>query len=165
MTAAPSSAANVEARLAVALIVGLFVLGLVCYGLSAEDLARVWRQILARPGGPMTFRFILQPAMAAIAALRDGLNDARRGCTPYFSAILFRPETRVGRLREAVQATAKILILGVVMDTIYQLLELQTFYPAEAALVALLLALLPYALLRGPIARIARHWVAPPTSS
>ncbi len=113
----------------------------------------------------MTFRFILQPAMAAIAALRDGVNDARTGRAPYFSAILRTPEKRVGRLREGVQATAKILILGVVMDTIYQLIELRTFYPAEAALVALLLAFLPYALLRGPIARIARHWVARPTSN
>jgi len=45
------------------------------------------------------------------------------------------------------------------VDTVYQLSELHTFYPAEAALIALLLALLPYALLRGPIARIARMWV------
>ena len=165
MTDAPSKAAILQARLAVALIVGLVVLGIICYGLSAEDLARVWRQILARPGGPMTFRFILQPLMAAIAALRDGVHDARTGRTPYFSAILRHPEKRVGRLREGVVATARILILGVIVDTVYQLTELHTFYPAEAALVALLLALLPYALLRGPIARIARHWVALPTSS
>jgi hypothetical protein len=50
------------------------------------------------------------------------------------------------------------------MDAISQLIVLRTFYPAEAASVALLLALLPYALLRGPIARVARHWVARPTS-
>ena len=164
MSDAPLKAATVEARLAVALIVGLVVLGIVCYGLSADHLARVWRQILARPGGPMTFRFVLQPAMAAIAATRDGVNDARTGRTPYFSAILWRPEKRVGRLREGIIATARILILGVVVDTIYQLVELRTFYPAEAALVALLLALLPSALLRGPIARIAHHWVSPQTS-
>jgi hypothetical protein len=66
VTSAPSPSATFQARLAIALIVGLIVLGIVCYGLSREDLNRVWKQILARPGGPMTFRFILQPAMAAI---------------------------------------------------------------------------------------------------
>ena len=35
----------------------------------------------------MTFRFVLQPAMAAVAALRDGVNDARLGRAPYLSAI------------------------------------------------------------------------------
>ena len=43
------------------------------------------------------------------------------------------------------------------MDTVYQLIELKTFYPAEAAIVAVVLAFLPYMLLRGPIARIARY--------
>ena len=163
LTDAPSKAAVVQARLAVALIVGFIVLGVVCYDLSSEDLARVWKRILARPGGPMTFRFILQPAMAAIAALR--VNDARTGRSPYLWTVLRSVEERGGRLWEGIVATARILILGVIVDTVYQLSELHTFYPAEAALIALLLALLPYALLRGPIARIARHWVALPTSN
>ena len=36
----------------------------------------------------MKFRFILQPSMAAIAAIRDGLKDARTGRSPYFWAIV-----------------------------------------------------------------------------
>ena len=32
----------------------------------------------------MTFRFILQPVMAAVAALHDGIKDARLGRSPYF---------------------------------------------------------------------------------
>jgi len=164
MTHTPSPSAIVQARLAVALIVGLIVLGIVCYGLSAQDLKRVWNQILARPGGPMTFRFILQPAMAAIAATRDGVNDARTGRSPYLWTVLRSGAERGGRLWEGFRATARILILGVVMDAIYQFIVLRRFYPAEAAFVALLLALLPYVLLRGPIARVARHWVARPAS-
>ena len=162
---APSKAAIVQARVALALIVGLIVLGIVCYGLSAEDLKRVWKQILARPDGPMTFRFILQPAMAAIMALRDGVKDARTGRTPYLWTILRSPEKRSGRLWEGIVATARILILGVVMDTIYQFIVSHTFYPAEAALIALLLAFLPYVLLRGPFERVARRWMASPAST
>jgi hypothetical protein len=160
----PSKSWTFEARLAVALIVGLFVLGLVCYGVSAESLKRAWRQILAEPGGPMTFRFILQPAMAAIAALRDGRNDARIGRSPYFWTLLRSGEERGDRLREGIISTARIVILGVVMDAIYQFVVLHTFYPAEAAFIALLLAFVPYVLLRGPIARTARRWTDRPAA-
>ena len=152
------------ARIAVALLIGLAVSGVVWYGLSTEELTRVWRNIAARPGGPMTFRFVLQPAMAAIAALRDGVNDARLGRAPYLSAILRGIEGRGARLWEGVISTARILILGVVMDVIYQLVFLNTFYPAESAIISILLAFVPYALLRGPIGRIARHWGVRPAS-
>jgi hypothetical protein len=42
------------------------------------------------------------------------------------------------------------------MDTIYQVIELKTFYPAEAAIIATVFAFVTYALLHGPIERIAR---------
>ena len=88
------------ACIAVALIVALAVAGVFWYGLSTDELDRIWRNIVARPGGPMTFRFVLQPAMAAVAALRDGVADARLGRTPYLSAILRGVEGRGSRLWE-----------------------------------------------------------------
>ncbi len=160
----PSKFAAVLARIAVILIVVLVVAGIFWYGISAEEMDRVWRNVAARPGGPMTFRFVLQPAMAAIAALRDGVNDARLGRTPYLSAIVHGIEGREARLWEGIVSTAKILIFGVVMDVIYQLVFLNAFYPAESALIAILLAFVPYAVLRGPIGRIARHWGVRPAS-
>ena len=160
MAATPSGSAIVQARLAAALILGLIILGAVWYGISFESLDRLWKDILARPGGPMTFRFILQPAMAAIAAFRDGVEDARIGRAPYILSMLRGVEPRGARLWESVVATARILVLGVVMDSIYQGLVLKTFYPAQAAVIAVLLALVPYLLLRGSFERVARHWVA-----
>ncbi len=165
MTDPPSKNEILLARVAIALIVGLAALGVVWYGVSTEELQRVWRSILARPGGPMTFRFVLQPTMAAIAALRDGVGDARLGRTPYLAAIVSGVEGRSARLWEGIVSTARILILGVVMDVVYQLIFLDAFYPAESAIIAVLLAFVPYALLRGPFERIARHWVARPASS
>ena len=160
MTDSPPKTQILLARIALALIVSLAAADVVWYGVSSEELDRAWRNIAARPGGPMTFRFILQPCMAALAALRDGVADARLDRTPYLSAILFRADRRVGRLWEGVLSTSKILILGVVMDVVYQLAFLGEFYPAEAAIIAVLLAFVPYALLRGPIGRIAHRWVA-----
>jgi hypothetical protein len=168
LTGAPSRSALIQARLAVGLLVGLAVLGVVWYGVSFENLRRLCSDVLDRPGGPMTFRFILQPAMALIAALRDGIADARLGRRPYMWALIHGvrdPQGRSGRLWEGIVSTARILILGVVMDTLYQWVVFKTFYPVQAAVIAVLLAFVPYLVLRGPIHRLARHWVALPASS
>jgi hypothetical protein len=151
----PSKLAIVLARIAVVLLFALVATGIAWYGVSAEELNRFWRNIVARPGGPMTFRFVLQPAMAGIAALRDGVKDANLGRSPYLSGMIRGIEEPRGRLWDGLVSTAKILILGVVMDVIYQLIFMGTFHPAESALVAILLAFVPYALLRGAVKRIA----------
>jgi len=65
------------ARLVVGLIVAFVLGGLLWYGFSGEVRMRMWRNLIERPDGPMLFRFFLQPAMAAIAAWRDGVADAR----------------------------------------------------------------------------------------
>lgn len=156
--------AGIIAWIAVALIVVLSVLGIAWYGFSEEVRHRVWTDLLDRPGGPMTFRFFLQPAMATLAALLDGIKDARLGRSPYFWTILRDPERRVRRLREGLFSTARIILLGIGMDAIYQYRVFKTFYPEEAVIIALALAVVPYFILRGPIARIARRWCAHPAS-
>ena len=138
----------------VALVV-LVVIAIVRYGFSAQDRERVWQNLIARPGGPMTFRFILQPVIAAIAAFRDGVSDAKQGRSPYFWAILTKPSERAGRLGEGLISTARVILLGLCMDAIYQYIVLKTFYPGEAVIVAITLAFVPYLLLRGPFARLA----------
>ena len=140
------------------LVVALIVAGVAWYGVSAKEFQRIWQNILARPGGPMTFRFILQPAMAAIAALHDGVRDARTRRSPYFWTSSRTRRAAANVCGEGLISTARIILLGLAMDTIYQFIVLKTFYPVEAVIVALALAFLPYVILRGPVARIARRW-------
>jgi hypothetical protein len=160
MEDAPSKSAIFLAWLAAVVVVVFIALGIVWHGFSAEAMNRLWRDLLARPGGPMMFRFILQPAMAAVAALHDGIKDARLGRSPYFWTIMHNSHERGARLREGLISTARIILLGLGMDAVYQYEVLKTFYPGEAVIIALLLAFVPYILLRGPIARIARRWIA-----
>ena len=163
MTDAPSKTQVLQAQVASLLVLGLLALGVAWYGVTEESLGRLWTDILDRPGGPMTFRFILQPAMAIIAALRDGFHDARLGRRPYIWALIHGVRDsggRSGRLWEGIVSTARILILGVVMDIIYQWRVLDTFYPGQSAVIAIFLAFIPYVLLRGPFERIAHYWVA-----
>jgi hypothetical protein len=100
------------ATVAVVLLIALSVLGLIWYGFSAEVHQRIWRDIFDRPGGPMMFRFILQPVMAFIAALHDGIKDARTGRSPYFWTVLTDAAKRGGRLREGLISTGRIILLG-----------------------------------------------------
>lgn len=50
----------------------------------------------------------------------------------------------------------KIFIIAVVNDLVEQLIIFRWFYPGEALLVAITLALIPYLLIRGPVNKIAR---------
>jgi hypothetical protein len=163
MTERPSKTKIRLAQAAVVLMIAFVILGLIWHGFSAEVVERIWRQLIERTGGTMTFRFILQPAMATIAALHDGVMDARTGRTPYLWTLLTNPSERGGRVAEGLISTGRVLLLGLAMDTLYQLIEFGRFYPSEAVIIALLLAFLPYVLLRGPIERIARLWLGAPS--
>ena len=154
----------VFARVVVGLMAAFVLGGIVWYGLAPETLARVWQNLVDRPGGPMVFRFFLQPTMATIAAVLGGIKDARLGRAPFFQTVLTNPAKRAGRLDEAMVDTSRIMLLGLIMDGIYQYIEFDTFHPAEAVIITLLLAFLPYVLLRGLVARVARRWVGPGTA-
>ncbi len=123
-----------------------------------EAMQRVAEDLLARPSGPLAIRFVIQPLMAMGLAVRDGLRDARTARSPYLWTILVDPHQRKKRLREGIAATARIAVLALALDAAYQLIELRTFYPGEAVIVMILLAFVPYLLVRGPAARIA-CWV------
>jgi hypothetical protein len=144
------------ARLVIVLAIVLMIAGLLWHGVTVETFQRFWRDLIERPDGPMRFRFVLQPLMAAIAAIHDGHSDARLGRAPYLVTVLRNPQERVGRLRDGLNATARIILLGLTMDIIYQALVLRTFYPDEALVVALLLAFVPYLIIRELVVRIAR---------
>ena len=124
-----------------------------------DDLiARYIGDLTARVSGPMWFRFILQPTMAIIFALRAGLKDARTGQPAYFWAVVKNPEHRRALLHDGWKDVAKVFTIAFILDTVYQLIQLHWFYPLQALIIAFLLAFLPYLLLRGPFRRLAGLW-------
>ena len=126
-----------------------------------EDiLTRMFEHLIGRVHGPMHFRVILQPTMAIIFAIRDGRQDAREGRVPYFWSLFTERGHRMELIRRGWKSVGKIFILALVLDAIYQVWQLGTFYPGEALVVALLLAIIPYVLLRGPVNRfMPRKWI------
>jgi hypothetical protein len=119
-------------------------------------LSRLWADLIARPAGPLEFRFLLQPLVAAWLAVRDGMSDARAWRAPYFWTLVHDPAHRRERFREGVNATMRVVLLGVAIDALYQFQVHGTVYPGEALGIALLLGFVPYLLIRGPTDRITR---------
>ena len=114
------------------------------------------QHVIARVTGPMKFRLVLQPAMALFLAIRDGLNDAREGRPAYFWALFSDRDDRWAMLKDGWKAVGKVFILAMVLDAIYQVIKRRWVYPGQAVVVAIILAIIPYLLLRGPVNRSAR---------
>ncbi len=116
---------------------------------------RIAENLTDRVTGPMKFRLVLQPVMASIFAILAGLKDARAGKPPYFWALLTNPAHRLDMIKDGWKSVGKIFILALVLDVGYQIFVLHFVYPGEAVIVAFILAIAPYLILRGLVSRIA----------
>jgi hypothetical protein len=130
-----------------------------------EMWTRVGEQLMARVSGPMHFRLFLQPTMAAVLAVIGGIRDARNGTPPYFWSLATDPVHRRERIKEGWRKIGRVFILALILDAVYQGIVLHFFYLGEAIIVAVVLALIPYVILRGIVRRVAGKWLGPPSVS
>jgi hypothetical protein len=96
------------AKLVVAIGIALMVAGVVSHPVTIAAVERIWYQELARASAPMKFRFVLQPLMAALLAIRDGRKDYHAGRPPYIWAVLREPRERRALLTHGLNQTARI---------------------------------------------------------
>ena len=122
-----------------------------------EALRRGWENLIGRSDGPMTFRLIIQPAVAILFAIRAGLRDARDGQPPFLWTVLSKAGQRRELLRQGWGDVGTVFIVALILDAIYQVIVHSAIYTLELLLAATILALVPYALLRGLVARLARR--------
>jgi hypothetical protein len=120
-------------------------------------------QLVARVSGPMHFRLVLQPAMAAVLAVIAGLRDARKGRPPYFWSLMTDSAHRLEIEKDGWKSVGRVFILALVLDAIYQAYVLHFFYLGEAIVVAIILAIVPYLIIRGTVTRLARKRLGPPS--
>ena len=115
--------------------------------------------LLARLQGPMSFRFLIQPLMALFFAFRDGRRDAREGRPPYFWGLFADPEHRGDMLRSGWKSIGKVFIIAIILDNVFQYIVFHNFRrPGGGLIVGVVLALVPYILLRGPVNRLMRRY-------
>jgi hypothetical protein len=123
-----------------------------------EDLFfRIVEDLVGRVSGPMKFRLILQPVMAAFFAIRSGLKDAKENKPPYFWAMFTNPDSRADMIRDGWKSVGRVFIFAIVMDAVYQFVVFRWLYPVEMLLVAVIPAIVPYLFIRGPVNRIVKR--------
>jgi hypothetical protein len=118
--------------------------------------------LAARLTGAMSFRFILQPALAVLLGIRDGLLDARAGTPPFIADLLFRPQHRARQLKAAFHRLLSPILIAILLDAIAQHLIFQHVRPVAALLVGTFVMGLPYAVARGLSNRLASARHKPP---
>ena len=125
-----------------------------------EALQRAWNQFLARPTGPLQFRFFLQPLLAVIIAIQAGTRDARARQSPYLLGLSSQRAERRLLIRSMSKDVGKLFVMAVVLDCVYQVIEIRWIYPLQALIVGFLLAIVPYILIRGPVNRFVSRSIA-----
>ena len=121
--------------------------------------SRFFVDLAGRLTGQLTLRLFLQPIMSTLFAIKDGVKDAAEDKPAYPWSLFTDPENRLDRIRECWKAVGKIAIIAVVLDAVYQIMVFRWFYVGEALVTAVILAIVPYVLLRGSVDRIAHWWI------
>ena len=122
-----------------------------------EALARGWEKLIGRWDGPMSFRILMQPAMAILFAVRAGWRDARLGKPSILCDLFSDPITRQERFRQVWKDVGTVFIVALVLDSIYQVIVQRGIFALELLLTATVLALVPYVVARGLFTMIAKR--------
>ena len=119
-----------------------------------EQLGRAIQELLGRAAGPMHLRLIIQPIMATILAYKAGKRDAQEGNPPFLFAYASNPDQRKALRRNAWKDISILFTIATVLDVIYQYVVLKQFHLLQTLIVAIVVAVIPYSLLRGPFTRM-----------
>jgi hypothetical protein len=111
-----------------------------------------------RLSGPMAMRFVIQPIVAILFGIRDGIRDAREGEPPYLYDVILVPAHRKRQVARGWATIGLGFIFAVVLDAIIQFMMLRTVYPGAAVVVGIGLMALPYAAARALTNRVASQF-------
>ena len=102
--------------------------------------------------------------MVILLVIRAGLKDARGGKPPFLWAVVLNSGQRRELLRQAWKDVGKVFIVALILDSIYQVVVHSGIYTLELPITATVLAIVPYAITRGIVTRIARRLGVKPVS-
>jgi len=128
-------------------------------------------RLLGRASGPLNFRLLMMPIVVTVLAVRAHLRDVREGKPIFFGAFVTSPTERRRLFRSGLKDFGKVFIVACVLDATYQFLVFRSFFPIEMLIVAVVCAIVPYFLIRGPVTRLVhflqrrRRGAAEPTTA
>ncbi len=121
-----------------------------------ENIVRGVEQLLGRASGPLHLRLFLTPIVASIFAIRAGLKDAREGQPAFLLEFFTNPAERRRLAESGWRDIGKMIVAAFVVDTIYQVTVLRAFYIVQALILIVVIAIIPYCLIRGIANRVTR---------
>jgi hypothetical protein len=122
------------------------------YLFSREFLEDIPRRLT----GPGRLRFILQPLIAIMLGVSGGLADAREGRPPFLYGLFFHKELRGYLVRSGLRTVINLLLMGILMDALFQWIILGVSHAGAALVVGPVLVLVPYAIARALSNRASR---------
>ena len=129
-------------------------------GFVADAVTRGWANFLARPSGPLNLQFLFQPTVAAVMAVRAGIEDARCVRPAFLWTALTNSRERWRTVQSGWKDVRNVFLIAAALDAIYQLSVQHFIYPLELLFTSALLAVVPYCILRGPVNRVARKAIS-----
>ena len=122
-----------------------------------EFFERALNDLINRASGAMKLRLILQPLIAIYFAIRAGKRDAKQNRPPFLLEYYTHFKKRRELFKSAWKDIGKVFIVAFILDCIYQKIALTDFYPGEALVAALILAVIPYGLMRAFTTRFSKR--------
>jgi hypothetical protein len=115
-----------------------------------------FEDMAARLSGPGRLRFILQPTVALLIGMRDGIKDTREGRLPFLLALTSTTCRKSDLLRHAFTSIRDLVSIAIILDVISQFLIFRQIHPAAALLLGPVLIAVPYAVSRALTNRFSR---------
>lgn len=113
-----------------------------------EWLSNAWNELVGRQSGPLHLRLLLQPVVATVLAVRAGRLDLRRGRSRNLRPMRPHPRKWQQSLLEAWRDVGTLFLVGLALDLTYQVIALHAFRISHALIVAVVLAVVPYVVVR-----------------
>ena len=118
---------------------------------------RFFEDLPKRLAGPGRLRFFFQPAIAIYLGWSAGRRDVRKGRPPFLHGLFLHEEHRAALLRETFESVAVLLLMGILLDSIFQWVLLGISYPGAALVVGPVLVTIPYAAARALAGALRRE--------
>ena len=119
-----------------------------------ESFNRAISELLGRSSGPLHLRLLIQPTVASILAIKAGLRDAKEGNPPFLWNYVTESTQRAALRSSVWKDIGKLFIIATVLDLVYQYIVLKEFHLLQTLIVAVVVAVIPYCLVRGPVTRL-----------
>jgi hypothetical protein len=122
-----------------------------------EFVTRFWDQLVGRLSGPLSLRFVIQPAVAVTLGIRAGVRDARANRPPYLWMAITDGRHRRPILLSGWRDVSRLFAVATGLDIVYQIGVLRFFHPLQALTISCTLAIVPYVATRGLSARAVAY--------